>query len=126
MPVATGNDYAPTPAGAAIILRTDLVLRLATAQPFAGAAQTNFATAIRSLLAPYSFMSVAVTAFAVCPSPLQGSLLTFWAGCRPAKAVWAAGAACARPARAVGWKSGGRCCAHPGRSPCRPAAATWT
>ena len=65
VPVATGNDYAPTPAGAAIILRTDLVLRLNTSAEFAGTSQTNFATALRSLLAPYGFMSVAVSGFSV-------------------------------------------------------------
>ena len=65
VPVATGNDYAPTPAGAAIVLRTDLTLRLTTSQSFIGTSQTNFATAMRSLLAPYGFMSVAVTGFAV-------------------------------------------------------------
>ena len=54
-------------AGAAIILRTDLQLRLASSRSFLGADQTNFATAIRSLLAPYSFMSVAVSAFQASP-----------------------------------------------------------
>ena len=50
-------------AGAAIILRTDLQLRLSSTRSFLGPDQAHFATAIRSLLAPYSFMSVAVSAF---------------------------------------------------------------
>ena len=66
--VATGNDYAPTPAGASIILRTDLGLRLTTSASFAGQSQTNFATAMRALLAPYNFMSVAVSGFSVRPA----------------------------------------------------------
>ena len=58
-------------AGAAIILRTDVQLRLQTNRSVLGQDQTNFATAVRSLLSPYQFMSVAVSGFQVSPSFLR-------------------------------------------------------